>query len=900
MSFKVSLKPMDILAEFIYFHRDYTINENPHAVRNIRHKVITAFESQQSSVLLCLITCYIHLQSGDVNLAQPLLDKLFHYRNFYKQYNPEFFIAINYNMAILEIKQENFSKAVKYIKNIEENKDVNIGFSHMLLGDLMLQSNNLEQAFNHFENSISFDFNSPFLYAGLFEIFNNKYELDFQSVNVLLSFLNWASSHLREDDERVINILSHYEEFLSILPLNNFTIRAILNVYNKYKASWALTKICEYLILRKNTTVRAFEYYSDAIKKQLEISKLYNFYLNTAIENKIEGISRYAITNYLKEQGDELDVDNLCYLYHIMLCDEKYFDMAQKYQQKIVYFLYYCFENNIQNRYVLTISRYVLSLSSEIKIPESYLGKIEAVLKNNMFLYDVFVADKNVSYIWYIEDEKRNAAKYELGRQMVTVTACSEAPEVVCVCGTKNSIVESKVIIEKRIKNAGMDMFLHFYKKGLKTEDIKIQLSKYILELKDYESDDTGLVEVYIDILTETLNLSEISKTFKMRISAALGNILYIQNRYDKALLYYEGVDENCLNDMVIEQMLKVFVNTGEFEKATRLIMKKSHCISDRTLFGALKRIGIEKKYDKLIADAAYELILKSWYDKTLLNITLKHYKGSQQDWQELSKTLALISASDENLDEIIIKNSIWMHKFDSGTQKVYCRMFEQSPDNEYVGLFTYYCVFEVLINNTKPEYSTIDVMEKLFLEYLDSILGYALCTVYIEHNVKTLHSDEIIAKVLEILENKGEMLPIFKKIKDKRFQTPYIIKNLPFIYRCLPNKNVFVHVRFDDNEEFMPIKMGYLRFGLYIANVSHFYNEKITYYFSEEMPTGSIVTKEYTAFNNTVYVDEASNDPFFVINNAICFEQMFKYDKVEKIINEFLKENQPIRGTIL
>ena len=240
------------------------------------------------------------------------------------------------------------------------------------------------------------------------------------------------------------------------------------------------------------------------------------------------------------------------------------------------------------------------------------------------------------------------------------------------------------------------------------------------------------------------------------------------------------------------------------------------------------------------------------------------------------------------------------MHKFDIGSQKVYQRMFENSPNNDLVGMYTYYCVYEIMINNIRPEYETVDVLEQIFLKRLDSLLAYGLSYLYLEQGIITLQSDNILGKAIEKMEEEDILLPIFKNKKDKRFNLPYMEKNQPFIYRCVPNKNVSLYYKANDDVEFTRCPMKHFYFGLYLAKITHFYGERIVYYFCEEMETGSIVTKEYSVENNRIFLNEESEDVFFHINNGLIYEQMFKYDQVEAIITSSLQKYRTVRGGIL
>jgi len=93
---------------------------------------------------------------------------------------------------------------------------------------------------------------------------------------------------------------------------------------------------------------------------------------------------------------------------------------------------------------------------------------------------------------------------------------------------------------------------------------------------------------------------------------------------------------------------------------------------------------------------------------------------------------------------------------------------------------------------------------------------------------------------------------------------------------------------------------MQYVKYGMYMSSIPLFYNEEITYYFSEELPTGSVGTKTETVKNTTPFLHSHPTDQFFTINNAIIYEQMFKHDQVEKALGKLVKDVQTVKSKLL
>jgi len=210
-----------------------------------------------------------------------------------------------------------------------------------------------------------------------------------------------------------------------------------------------------------------------------------------------------------------------------------------------------------------------------------------------------------------------------------------------------------------------------------------------------------------------------------------------------------------------------------------------------------------------------------------------------------------------------------------------------------------YFCIHEMLLNAFKPLYETIGVLEKLYLYNMEPYLAYALSHVYLHYAITTDSSDRILSDACTEQEKNGILFPIFKTHQDKLAGNAYIEKKQPFIYRTLPGKNVFLYYRVKD-ETYRKRRMRYLRFGLYACSISVFYGETIQFYYSEELSTGSITTAEDEVKASGILFKGDPEDPFFIINNAIVFEQMFQYNRAEEILDGYLKKPKLYNAKIM
>ena len=362
---------------------------------------------------------------------------------------------------------------------------------------------------------------------------------------------------------------------------------------------------------------------------------------------------------------------------------------------------------------------------------------------------------------------------------------------------------------------------------------------------------------------------------------------------------YYDEISEQKLNDYMQQQ---------HYKSAVQIILDKGNSIRDKFLWSAIKTLAEpeNEKWHKNITTAAYNLLVKSRYDKNILNLVLTNFDGFYKEWLDLHNALSVISIIDERLDEVILKNAAWSRRFDEETQRVFAKSNPGNLSKSCLQNFIYCAVYSMIIKKIKPINEAIAAMEKICMtdssEY-GNLLAYGLSHMYFNHNVSTNNSESIINLAISAQEKNNLLFPVFKSVKTggKKKSYTYIEKYRPFMYKTLPGKNVYLYYKEAGEEDWRTTAMRYWRFGIYLAKIPHFYNESLSYYYSEELPTGSISTKQDEIRNMEAYLtEETIPDPFFKINNATIYEQMFRYDQVEEILSSLVKDVRMVRSKLM
>jgi hypothetical protein len=413
--------------------------------------------------------------------------------------------------------------------------------------------------------------------------------------------------------------------------------------------------------------------------------------------------------------------------------------------------------------------------------------------------------------------------------------------------------------------------------KGYSNENI-------VLELADKGEPEKEILEI-------ALKISDLEEDFKKRIKSKLGNIYAIDGDFKTALEFYSDDDA--------EQKLVALFRTGNKQRALELLIEKSNLVSDKTMFSSIKEL-----YKELIDDSerlpkaaaiAYNLLINGWTDKILIELAAAGYKGELRKWLALSK--ALSAAGEFCVDELILRQSMYVKALDYDLEKVFIRFYEKSPEKKTASDYIYFIKYKILEENFSPSDEVLGILESRYYEANDPILCCALCYAYIARGSFVGAAAEIFLRAVRQMEADGLLLPRFKEIRDKTLTAPYIEKNQPFLYKTHPGRKVYLNYKLDG--KFVKKEMKYFAFGNYVAKIIMFYGERVTYYFSEEGENGAVETKPQTFINERGVVLQGL-DEYFALNNAAINEKLLKYDEVYNALNARFSEEEKIIGKLI
>lgn len=850
------------------------------------HIALTARRRGDANLKLLELAIFIAVEAGHFDTANELLDKAMNYRSFLKANEPKHYARLCYLYAYLEIRQGRVRSARKHWRNLLDASPTHTLDERVMLGRLHLAVGEHEDAYAQLAGAFAGGCRSPFVFEGLY-----RYFLTAQTAQVgaeFLPVLYYTAAH----GGSIIALIPDNSDALSEAMEADPAMGERLYAVSSYHP--LLKDICARRIRENDKSAEAFELYLSAERKQVFVPGLYAHLIQTAFENNAENITHYPMSQFL--QTAEMDTDLAMYVYHLLLTDPKLADLLPAHTTKILQLAVRALTQGKSGRYANSLYYYYWKRCRAMGMEGVQTEMAEEIIREDLTLYELRAdLDSQACFVYVTDAALRGMKTHEMPEEHVLVIEAAGADFVyTCLGAGQRSVLKENLTVRPMVGGADHVIFRHFFDKGDRRFFLLRYLADYYMTNPDLEA---------VQVLEAMLEQKSLIKAYRMELLLTLGQIYFVAEDYAKALEAYTAVDENTPG--LPPRLLQIYMHTHNYQAAAGLIDRRHtqiHSVQLRQAFAQL--LPLDDCRENLAAAAHYMLAsgtAEEMYDQ-LLDVALEFFPFSQRELTALADAADIPTLA---LDRRILEGSLWMATIDDHAQAAFARLLKE-PDCAHLHLpFVQLCTYHMLVTHFCPNYETLNALEKWYFsaDPADNILGLALGQAYLKHNLTTLRSDRVIKDALRIQEENGLLLPAFKE--NKPAQIPFIEKHHPFLYKGLPGKEVYLYYRFTHDAHFRAKPMEYLRFGLYLACVPLFYNEEITYYFSEEMPTGSITTREATHKNTTSYLKEdlatdESDDAFFVINNAIILEQMFKHEQVENLIAGLVKDEQAVRAGVM
>lgn len=832
-----------------------------------------------------ILNCLINLELNNMMHLQTVLEDMNGYKSFIRSSNEDiymWYMAISIRYDIKTQNKGRFNNERQLNKNIKYLSEKENRLALFLYGLILVEKGEIEEGIKFISKSHKSGYRGVYLYFSLVYILQKKISIKDMD-EMIRGYISWSINKCID----ITQFMNIYEKrLIKILKGHYFLLN---KMYACYKFDWILKELLNINIEQGNITDSAYNIYNEAVKRQLHVKDLSKYLLESAYKNDIKIINKYMIKKYLYE--DKLDIQIKGYLYDIILGSKSMISLREHYKEHSLNFAKECVRNKIAGKNYNRLYKFLIDEGYINNLDKEEIEFIEGVLINKLFNIKIILDEKNIKGIWVLEKERKEPKYYQILDCTCNVESFTQDFKIVAL-DKNNRIRYLKPKIIRALDNLSIKLYMYFYNRGYIKEELLISLTNYFFSIKKPK-------EQFLNIIKETLKINNLSRNFKNRVLALLSSYLYKLDKIEESLQYCSLVNIEFLKSQELEEILQIHLKNRNTDYIIKTLKEKGKDLSNSVLYSILKDLITNDLIAEEFVDFQYKLILNLWYDEAFLKNVVKYYRGTNSSLKELRKSLEIISITNLDLDIKILNNVMCLRSLDDISEKIFVSVYNSISD-KIVMNFSYYCIYEVLTNDYKLELDTLNILEDIYLKNQDEIITLGLTHYYISNNVVTKLSEKIIHKAIAVMENMNLILPVMKKVKDKKILNSYMKKNQPFFYKSYPNLNVSLCYKSKNDKDYKIVKMNYFKFGIFYCNIIQFFDEELIYYFVEEREGGTIQTKESKVKNNEMIIINKDKEQYFEINNALIYDKMFKYEEVENIIENFLQDEHITKGKLI
>ena len=869
------------------------------------HAIVTALMERPGSPQLAMVAIGLNIELGNLEAAQEQLDVQAAYRGHYRANAPASYAQLLYLRSVLSRKRLDTHEANKALRALDDYarqanpaKAVERGLVYALLGAAYLSANRLKEAFDMLEQAHATGWRGPFLFAKTYMLLRQRRPVASNSLLVTHT-LHWAV----RQGFAVGELLEFHADTLHFPEEPAYVLYAAL--LGECKADWLVRRICARVLEAGDSSRQAYEIYSMAQRRQIQLDGLEEAVVRTAFALGREDIPRHAMRGFL-QNIDGAEPELAAFVHHILLSSRRFVDMADI--PVALAFALSSHEKCLGGRYANSLYRCLLEEELDKKGCFRELQPLADALERHILCWELEVGHPEAHTLWVRDPSFGEARAYRVVEGSARVSACGNG--FVChVFSEKGLLLETDVVRTRVVSRPGPRLLGEYFRQGSRDQYLVAALASHYaalaqdpqLDPKTISSRNRIELENGLNVLAIANKLPGLSVRFGRRVLLGLGMCLAgLGRRREAALVFKRVVQEGeglTRSRYVLDTLLRTLAEQGHLDTAIRLAEAGFEGITQSLVFRFLKGLLQDDRAAKLdtraVSKLAYAIMMRSWFDKQFVDFVLQYHRATHLQWMELADTLRILGEEHEGLYvKVLVGMQLGIRE-----QRALARFSDMSPGAPIIAEYIYLCAYEAAANGFVPERTTLGIMEGIFRNTGDNRLAYALISAYTAKGQPSAE-EALLRELYCHLFCVGILHPNFSGVGEG--WPLAMLGRAVFVHRATPARDVYLHYRvLGEMEEFLAMRMEYAFFGIYTCHMGWFYGERIEYYFSESTSAGSVDSARGIIANTGAHLREGGG---FVaeLNNTLIYEGMFRYDKVEEFLELCMRDDCKIAAQLL
>ena len=671
--------------------------------------------------------------------------------------------------------------------------------------------------------------------------------------------------------------------------LDKLQIRILKKLYEQFHHKDILYALCKKLIRNNYCGRKEHTYYKQAVKEQLRLDRLHEYYImtldktaNQLIEPQV--LLYFSMTNFPSEE-------DAAFVYSYVVRNK---------------------DSNpaIHRAYLKKMEQFAVNQMKAGAISGSHAVLYADVLRNSIidremaqmlpeliFTYQVECKDETMQYICVAHKEEKEVqmVPFEIknGIRQALVQIYTEDAELFLIDDIGRYFRMNKE--DRMFRLLHVDNFLKTcYEIGSNNRKLLLHMWE---KNRNYDQQDT----ITMELQEQVFQMEGLQTEIQNDCAAALAEHYY--NCYNAEFLetYLKAVDLKLLSAKDREKILEMMILRTMYDKVIESV-KTFGCTSEMNAKGLAKLClrGIfspqEEKDRDILLTIAFFAFQSGKIEDRLLQYLADRYNGTTQDMCEIWKAAKEQELETTSLEERLLAQMLFAESHVEDSFDIFVSYCGSGMNRRLIKAYFSYCSYRYFVKQEtmNPEFFEM-LKRESFLEK-KQICVLALLKYYSEKEILLEAEKSFINYHIQKLVQKKLIFGFYKKFEGKIMLPTHMLDKYYVEYRSNPKHKLKIHYSCGNDEtDTTEEEMEDAGYGIFTKALILFYDETLQYFITEENENGvEIVERQKIAYTETAGISGTTK--YGKINDILMKTELQDEQTLYRLLEQYYKEEYAIK----
>lgn len=743
------------------------------------------------------------------------------------------------------------------------------------------------QKLNLLERQFETGSTSPILYIEAYHIYIVNPTLMTKLEDFELQILLWSVKmglHQENLIKQVVYLSSRMKRF------SPFLHRILCAYYEESGEDEILMAICSHLIKGNMTAEEFFPWYEKAVEKEMRITRLYEYYMDSVPLSRTEPLPR-MVQMYFAYNSD-LDYRRNAFLYHSLIRNrEENPEMLRSYEAQLGPFAIEQLKAEHMDENLAAVYEY---MTYEPTVLEELKKHIPQVL----FAYRIICEDDRIRNAILITPQMDEEQKIPLSNGVAYTSIFGQDYELFLEDESGNRYHDSVPFkMEEMMKP--MRFLADIRENAQEHIGLCIFLSE---ENKHYIS----VHEDKVDFIRRIVDSPLVRESYKRELRLKLIHYYYDSDRIQELDEFLVRIDAKILLPRDRAELIEFMVRRGMQEEAYEIVrVYGTENIGSKILVKLCSKIIrlADFEEEEYLLQISYLVFRAGKYDQTVLQYLAMYYHGTIKEMRNIWKAAVGFEVDTHNLEERMIVQMLYTRAFIGEKEDIFEVYQKKGAVTKIEIAYLTYNAYEYFIEDSLMDER---VFAKLLSAYrkgeeLNDVCKLSLIRFFGEglagKHVSTLYDDttkEIIHHFLYEMLRRNIVFDFFKAYEEEIAELMMYRDKTLVEYKTHPNSHVVLHYVLEGEEEddvrYMKEDMKNMFGGIFSKEFILFFGETLQYYITEEMKDKEYLTQSLVIHNNDISINGIESK-YDALNDMMISRTLQDDESMLSLMEVYLKK---------